>query len=255
MDTNPTQKKMIAVLRNKPDVWNRWRQMIYSRLDLSDADLSDANLRGADLSDANLRGANLSYANLRGANLRGANLRGANLSYADLSDANLSGANLRGANLSDANLSGANLSGANLIDANLSYANLSGANLSYANLRGANLRGAKGYVSAAVWLKGNFEYDNGYIVYRAQQGCKTKPEHWRFDTGEALTEVCNPDRGTLCACGVHFATLTWVKSNHPGQTIWKCRIEPQDLPGVIVPFATDGKARCERLVLIEIVEG
>ena len=69
------------------------------KADLSDANLSDANLRGADLSDANLRGANLSDANLRGADLSDANLRGANLRCADLSDANLRGADLRGANL------------------------------------------------------------------------------------------------------------------------------------------------------------
>ena len=51
----------------------------------SEANLSEANLRGANLSEANLRGANLSEANLMGA---------------DLSEANLRGADLRGANLS-----------------------------------------------------------------------------------------------------------------------------------------------------------
>jgi hypothetical protein len=73
------------------------------------ANLSDANLSGADLSDADL-----SDANLRGADLSDANLRGANLSDANLSDANLSGAYLRGADLSDADLSGAYLRGADL---------------------------------------------------------------------------------------------------------------------------------------------
>ena len=58
----------------------------------------------ADLSEANLSGAELRGADLSGAELRGANLRGANLS-----DADLSGADLRGANLSDADLRGANL--------------------------------------------------------------------------------------------------------------------------------------------------
>jgi hypothetical protein len=71
--------------------------------------------------------ANLSDANLRDANLSGAYLRDANLSGSDLSDANLSDANLRGAYLRDANLSGADLSDANLSDANLSDANLSDA--------------------------------------------------------------------------------------------------------------------------------
>ena len=70
-----------------------------SDADLSYANLSYANLGGADLSYANLSGANLSYANLRYANLRGANLREADLSYANLSGANLRGADLGGANL------------------------------------------------------------------------------------------------------------------------------------------------------------
>jgi len=54
------------------------------RADLSGADLSDANL-----SDADLRCANLSDADLNGANLRCADLRRADLSGANLSDADL----------------------------------------------------------------------------------------------------------------------------------------------------------------------
>ena len=82
--------------------------------DLSDADLSDANLRGADLSDANLSDANLRGADLRGADLSDANLRGADLRGADLSDASLSDASLRGADLRGADLRGADLRGADL---------------------------------------------------------------------------------------------------------------------------------------------
>ena len=88
---------------------------------LSDADLSDANLSGANLRDADLSDANLSGANLSDADLSGANLSGANLSDADLSDANLSGANLSGANLSDANLSDADLRDADLSGAAIYY--------------------------------------------------------------------------------------------------------------------------------------
>ena len=60
--------------------------------DLSNADLSGANLIGADLSDANLFSAGLSEANLIGADLSRANLSEANLNGADLENANLSGA-------------------------------------------------------------------------------------------------------------------------------------------------------------------
>ncbi len=135
----------------------RFRRINLREANLSDADLREANLSGADLSGADLRGAILIKANLIGANLSGANLRGADLSVAnligadlsvanligaDLSVANLIGANLIGANLSGAILMGANLSGANLSGANLIGADLIGADLSVANLIGANLRGA-----------------------------------------------------------------------------------------------------------------
>ena len=72
--------------------------------DLSNADLSNANLRGADLSNADLSNANLRDADLSNANLSNANLRGADLSNANLRDADLSNANLRDADLRGADL-------------------------------------------------------------------------------------------------------------------------------------------------------
>ena len=55
-----------------------------SEANLSWADLSRANLRGADLREANLSEANLSWADLSGADLREADLSGANLDYSGL---------------------------------------------------------------------------------------------------------------------------------------------------------------------------
>lgn len=109
---------------------------------LSNANLSDAYLRGVVLSHANLSNANFSRANLSYANLSYANLSNANFSRTNLSDANLCGANLSRANLSDTKLSRADLSRANLSDANLSRAYLSHLDLSDANLGGANLSSA-----------------------------------------------------------------------------------------------------------------
>ena len=235
------------------------------------ANLSDANLSGANLSFANLRGANLSFANLRGANLSGANLSGANLSFANLSDANLSGANLSGANLSFANLRGANLRGANLSGANLSFANLSGANLSFANLRGANLSGANlsfanlsganlsdadGLLSAIDYLKENFEITSeGFIAYKTFGGEYNPPERWVLQPGSVITQNVNFDRCNNCGCGINVAPLEWVKNyyGYTGSDIWKVLIRFEWLAGVCVPFHTDGKIRCERVQLIEIV--
>lgn len=64
-------------------------------------------------------------------------LSGANLSNADLTSADLSGANLHDTYMVGANLRGANLSGTLLGDSDLSHANLAGADLSNAHLGGA----------------------------------------------------------------------------------------------------------------------
>jgi uncharacterized protein YjbI with pentapeptide repeats len=79
---------------------------------------------------------------LRNINLSGADLRQANLHSTNLTAANLSGANLEGANLSSAELGQANLSGANLTGAQLKYARLIQANLTAAILVGAALDGS-----------------------------------------------------------------------------------------------------------------
>jgi uncharacterized protein YjbI with pentapeptide repeats len=184
---------------------------------------------------------NLSDADLRGANLRGTNLRDANLSYANLCGANLSYADLSGANLSYANLCGADLCGADLRDA---------------DLRGANLSGTKNLLNPVLWLAENFEHDDlGYLVYKAIGNTSfNPPEHWQIEAGSYLEEVPNPLPTVECGCGVNFATLTWVRDNHPRCAIWRCRIRWTDLAGVVVPYNTDGKARCSRLELLETLD-
>ena len=199
----------------------------------------------ADLSSANLRGANLSSANLRGANLRGANLRGADLSSA----------NLRGADLSSADLRGADLSSADLRGANLSSANLRGANLSSADLCSADLSSAKGILDAITYLAENFERTtDGFICYKTFGAHYTPNPNWKTEPGEIIEEVVNPCRATDCGCGVNVATMKWIESNVSTRPIWKCLIKWEWLPGVVVPFRSDGKIRASRVQLLEIVK-
>jgi uncharacterized protein YjbI with pentapeptide repeats len=88
------------------------------------------NLSGADLSEADLRGTGLRMADLRGANLRKAKLEKAVLSEADLREARLDEADLSFADLSQTDLRGARLSSANLAGAVLHRANPSGTDFS-----------------------------------------------------------------------------------------------------------------------------
>jgi uncharacterized protein YjbI with pentapeptide repeats len=173
-----------------------------SSADLSGANLFGANLRSADLSGADLSGAYLSGANLRSADLSGADLRGADLIGADLIGAYLSGANLRSADLRSADLIGAYLIGANLRSANLSGADLSGAYLSGAKLSGANLSGANlsgAYLSGAYLIGANLSGANlrGADLrgadLRGAYLSKTKVEKARFSSNLGISESMKQD--------------------------------------------------------------
>jgi uncharacterized protein YjbI with pentapeptide repeats len=152
------------------------------RANLFHANLSRASLFGADLSfanltDADLGGANLTDADLGGANLEDANLTGANLEDADVSDANLTDAVLADAFLTDANLSSAHLSGANLANAFLPGIDLSHADLSRVDLTGANLSGVN-LSSAREWTKEQLAQAESLVGATLADGTKMTEEGW-----------------------------------------------------------------------------
>ena len=218
------------------------------------ADLRDADLYGANLSDANLSGANLRNANLRNTDLWNADLRCANLRGANLSDADLRGADLYGANLSGANLRNANLGGADLSGADLRNANLGGANLSGANLSDANLSGAENLLSSVDYLRNNFECTaEGIIAYKVFNAMYSPPTKWKIQPKSVITENVNANRTNDCGCGINVATLEWVLREYSEEEIWKVLIRWEWLCGVVVPYNTDGKIRCERVELVEMI--
>ena len=234
---------------------------------LGRAYLNNANLVRANLSNTNLDDAHLRYANLRDANLNGANLYNADLSYADLSGADLSNVYLFGANLVNANLNNTNLCDANLNEANLSRARLNNCNLKGTDLREANLErtdlsGAKGLINAAQWLRDNFTITpEGLIVYKAFGNTpRPTPSYWKIIAGEYLEETVNPLPTCDCTCGVSFATVQWIVDEYKSEIgrgeiiVWECLIEILDIATIVVPYMTDGKARCGKLRLKRIVE-
>ena len=163
--------------------------------------------------------------------------------------ADLSGADLRGANLRRANLNGEDLSWADLRGANLSGADLRGANLSR-----ADLSGAKGLLDTVNYMEAHFErVERGYIVYKTFGGNYEHPTEWEIKPESIITETVNYDRCTACGSGINVAPLEWVKRVYPNKQIWKCLIEWPWLVGVCVPYSTDGKIRCSRVRLLEVV--
>ena len=166
--------------------------------------------------------------------------------------ANLSGINLSGINLSGADLSSADLSDADLSGADLSGADLSGADLYRANLSGANLSGAKNLLSPINYLKENFERtDEGYIVYKCFNNMYSAPDKWDISIGSVIEEEVNPNRTTICGCGINVAPLDWVRNEYPHMQVYKLLIRWEWLAGVVVPYNTDGNIRCARAEIIE----
>ena len=230
-----------------------------SRADLSDEDLSYVDLTGvifigANLKFADLYGADLKDTNLSGADLTGADLRGANLSGADLTSVDLSYTNLRGANLIGANLRNADLYDADLRVANLRVADLTGADLSDALLNNADLSGAEGLLSQIDYLSEHFEKTYaGIFVYKTFEGRYTKPNKWAIAKGFIITENVNFTRTQMDGCGVNVNTLEISRQECQFNQldIWKCLIKYEWLPGVCVPYSTDGNIRAEKIQLLE----
>jgi len=162
--------------------------------------------------------------------------------YADLSNSDLRCACLRGANLSCANLSYANLSGAYL----------SGADLNNADLSCANLSGAKNLLTPQKFLSQFKKTATGIIVYK-RFGDTQYEQPWKPKKNLIIEEVCNMYPTVACGCGVNFGTKTWCDENYKDAALWECEILWEDLAGVCVPYNTDGKARCNRLRLIDKV--
>ena len=165
-------------------------------------------------------------------------------------------ADLSGANLSDTDLRNANLRGANLRYADLSGADLRYADLRGANLSGANLSGANGLISAIDYLKMLFEQtDEGYIAYKTFGSQYPIASRWEIAPNSMITETANHDRCTECGCGINVAPLGWVQQNNrKNLDIWRVLIKWEWLAGVVVPYNTDGKIRCERVQLLEVID-
>lgn len=137
--------------------------------------------------------------------------------------------------------------------ANLYGADLRGATLYGANLGRANLSGAEGLLSAVSFIDAHFERTaDGYIAYKTFDSTYTAPDNWKTKKGAVIEEVVNFDRCTECGCGINVAPLEWVKQHVNGE-IWKVLIRWEWLCGVCVPYMSDGKIRCEKVELVEVV--
>ena len=136
----------------------------------------------------------------------------------------------------------------------LSGCDLRDSDLSDSDLRDSDLSDSKGMVSPIRYMEENFDRSvDGYIAYKTFNTIYIAPSRWILQPGAVIEETVNTNRTDECGCGINVAPLDWVRENHKGD-IWKVLIRWEWLPGVCVPYNTDGKIRCERVELIEIVQ-
>ena len=117
-------------------------------------------------------------------------------------------------------------------------------------------------------MNNNFEFDeeqDGYIVYKTFGSIHKSPEYWIIKENSIIKEKCDIDRRDACSYGINCGTLDWVRDYNTCKSIililqkynlpiWKLLIKKEWLNGVVVPYATDGKIRCNKTLLLNIVE-
>jgi uncharacterized protein YjbI with pentapeptide repeats len=222
-------QEQLDILKQGVETWNQWRKEHADIIpDLSEADLSGADLIRADLSEANLYGADLREAILSGADLSEADLSKATLneailSEAELYEADLSGADLRGADLSRANLYGADLREAILSRADLSEATLSGATLSRATLSRADL--SRATLSEATLSRATLS---------------------RADLSEA-----NLDRAILVETDLRRAILT--KCSIYGISAWNVQVEGAKQDSLVITRSNEPTITVDNLEVAQFI--
>ena len=133
-------------------------------------------------------------------------------------------------------------------------ADLSRANLSRANLSGADLSGATGLKTAREFMRAFGCDKEGVLVFKAIGKTNYSAlSHWKIESDAFLEEVVNPLPTCACGCGVNFGTEDYCRKSYPDSALWLCRIHWLDLSDVVVPYNSEGKARCARLQLLKVI--
>lgn len=224
---------------------------------LPSIDLSKYDFRGVHFGNVKLdrcwNACNVTFAN--------STLQAVDFSHViDLYSTDFSGAHIQDCAFEDCDLSFANFSETGLYGVSFARSCLQHANFTHARIRDtsfhkADLSGVVGMLSVSEFMNRFEECPDGWIVYKVMGNTSYRPSpRWSEEEGSVLTEVANPDRSVPCGCGVNFATEDWCRAHYDIDDycrLWKCLIEWKDGPDIVAPYNTDGKARCNRLTLLE----
>lgn len=209
-------------------------------------------LYGADFHDSNF-----GYSSCKSVAFDKSNFTGVNAWCCDFSNADFSGCDLTRAYFNQCDLRGAHFGGAILRATRFIKCKLDDAAFDEATAHRPVFNGSTGVFDPIEFMANHFERtEEGYIVYKVFDGMYKMPEDWDINPGSVIAENANLNPFDNCGCGINVAPLEWVRNfriengvfDHP---IWRCLIRWEWLPGVVVPFGTNGKIRCNRIQLLD----
>lgn len=278
-----TQKEFEELAKNHSKwVWSNGKEG--KRLELENEDLSKLEFgRGYYFKEATFFNCNFSGMTLRGCFFSGCRFINCNFnntaiyyctfSKADFSNVSFEDAtiyssrfdfsrfldfNAEGSRIIDCEFDKAEMLQVNFKNSVLRDSNFFDANIDEINVYNADLSGVK-LASPIDYIKEQLEPSTvgGYYGYKLFNFYRKAPSYWSLKKNQIISESVNYDRSLTSGSGIHIGNLDFIKRmiklnpEAKEQKIWKVYIAPEWLPGVVVPFNSDGDIRCERCQLIE----
>jgi len=232
------------------------QKFVIDSADFTDLDMSNAALTCAIFTNCRFDGARMSNTSIQAGVLEGCYFRGTDMSCMTLTYANMrysyfSHVNFLHSRLTEADMRDTQITACKLRDTLFIGTKMEGCVIRDSDLSSANLSGSRGLLDPAQYMRKHFQKtDGGYIAYKVFGVSHEPPAYWHIMPGAILEEEVNPDRTALYGCGVNLGTAEFVCQRLAVSSVWECLISWEDLPSVIVPYATDGWIRCRRVRLI-----
>ena len=217
----------------------------------------NVRFKGKGIYNADFHGSSFGSSSCNSVEFHKSNFTDVNAWKCDFSNADFSGCDLTRAYFNECDLRSANFSGAELIGTRFIKCKLDGAAFDESVAHRPVFNGSTGMFDPIEFMANHFERtEEGYIAYKIFDGMYKMPEDWDIKPGSVIAENANLNPFDNCGCGINVAPLEWVrafrlKNDAFDQPIWRCLIRWEWLPGVVVPFGTNGKIRCNRVEILD----
>lgn len=232
----------------------------FNNCEIKDSSFSNSNLKcvsfyKCDISNSNFKNCRSSYSLIRNTEAVNVNFGESKLKEFDFFETNLWCSNFSKSYLTDVRFTSVNLTNSKFIET-VFYNSI----FNSVNLRYTNLSKSKGLLNPIDYLQKNFEWEDvlginrfDLIVYKL---FNSEPPD--IHPGYEMNEEVNYDRTLTKASGITVYNKCGIKheiSKYILKHIWKCRIQPYWLSGIVVPYDPGaGTIRAAKIKLMKKID-